>query len=161
MTPVSKKLAIGGGVLVLFCALTWWLLHFRLEYAGTRLPSDLGDPVLVLYFLEWGGRCLARGVRGYLEFWNGPFFFPAQEVMTFSDHVLGPALQTSLLHRLGVSEVGGYNYLFLGSFVLCGLTTFSSRWMRWSWRLQQAVDKLLTGMHRDPSEAGGPDGPRS
>ena len=43
--------------------------------------------------------------------------------MTFSDHVIGPAIQASLLHRLGVNEVGGYNFLFLGSFVLCGLTT--------------------------------------
>ena len=43
--------------------------------------------------------------------------------MTLSDHVIGPAIQASLLHRLGVNEVGGYNFLFLGSFVLCGLTT--------------------------------------
>jgi hypothetical protein len=119
----ARKLAIGAAVVALFGALTWFFLHFRLEYAGSRLPSDLGDPVLVLYFLEWGGRCLARGVRGYLEFWNANFFFPSEEVMAFSDHVLGPAVQTRLLHRLGSNEVGGYNFLFLGSFVLSGLTT--------------------------------------
>ena len=99
------------------------LLHFRLGSAGSRLPSDLGDPVLILYFMEWGGKFLARGLRGYREFWNAGFYFPSKEVMTLSDHVIGPAIQASLLHRLGVNEVGGYNFLFLSSFVLCGLTT--------------------------------------
>ena len=41
-----------------------------------RLPSDLGDPVLVLYFMEWGEKCLARGLRGYLEFWNAGLLLP-------------------------------------------------------------------------------------
>ncbi len=118
-----NRLAIGGGVLVLFCALAWWLLHFRLDYAGTRLPSDLGDPVLVLYFMEWGEKCLSRGLDGYLEFWNAGFFYPAKAATTLSDHVIGPAIQASLLHRLGANQLGAYNFLFLGSFVLCGLTT--------------------------------------
>jgi hypothetical protein len=123
MRDFGRKLAIGAGVLALFCGLTWWLLHFRPSYAGTRLPSDLGDPVLVLYFMEWGEHCLARGIEGYREFWNAGFYYPAKMVMTFSDHVLGPAIQASVLHRLGVNEIGGYNFLFLGSFVLSGLTT--------------------------------------
>ena len=134
MTTPSRawpwKVAIGAAVLVLFVVLTWWQNHFHLEYAGTRLPSDLGDPVLVLYFMEWGGRCLERGLRGYLEFWNAGFYFPAKMVMTFSDHVIGPAIQASFLHRLGVNEIGGYNFMFLGSFLLCGLTT--------TWVLRQA-----------------------
>ena len=130
MTRALRRLAIGGAILLLFCALAWWLLHFHLEYAGTRLPSDLGDPVLVLYFMEWGERCLERGLRGYIEFWNAGFYFPLKAVMTFSDHVIGPAIEASLLHRLGVNQVGGYNFLFLGSFVLCGLTT--------TWVLRQA-----------------------
>jgi hypothetical protein len=125
-----RRLATGGAILLLFCALAWWLLHFHLEYAGSRLPSDLGDPVLVLYFMEWGERCLERGLRGYLEFWNAGFYFPLKSVMTFSDHVIGPAIEATLLHRLGVNQVGGYNFLFLGSFVLCGLTT--------TWVLRQA-----------------------
>jgi hypothetical protein len=50
--------------------------------------------------------------------------------MTYSDHMIGPAMQASLLHRLGVNQVGGYNFLYLGSFVLCGLTTI--------WVLRQA-----------------------
>ena len=33
------------------------------------------------------------------------------------------AIQASFLHRFGVNEVGGYNFMFLGSFLLCGLTT--------------------------------------
>ncbi len=135
---MRNRVAIGVAVLVLFCALAWWLLHFRLEYAGTRLPSDLGDPVLVLYFMEWGGKCLARGLRGYLEFWNAGFYFPSKEVMTFSDHVIGPAIEASLLHRLGVNEVGGYNFVFLGSFVASGLTT--------AWVLRRAGTSLAAAI---------------
>ncbi|HVR31035.1 MAG TPA: hypothetical protein VMS86_16050 [Thermoanaerobaculia bacterium] len=118
----GRRIAIGAGALVLFCALTWWLLDFRPAYAGSRLPSDLGDPVLVLYFLEWGGKSLARGVRGYLEFWDANFYFPERGVMTFSDHVLGPAVQMRAFKLLWDNGVAGYNFLFLGSFVLSGLT---------------------------------------
>jgi hypothetical protein len=123
MTSTLKRIAIGAGALALFVALAWWGLDFRPEYAGTRLPSDLGDPVLVLYFLEWGGRCLAEGVRGYLDFWNGYFYFPEKGVMTFSDHLMGPAVQASAFGVLWDNDLAGYNFLFLGSFVLSGLTT--------------------------------------
>ena len=48
--------------------------------------------MLVLYFMEWGGKCLTRGLGRYLEFWNAGFYFPSKEVMTLSDHVIGPAM---------------------------------------------------------------------
>ena len=123
MGPLTGRLAAGGGALALFVALTWWNLDFRPEYAGDRLPSDLGDPVLVLYFLEWGGRSLAAGLDGYLEFWDANFYYPAKSVMAFSDHVLGPAIQASTFKLLWDNGVAAYNFLFLGSFVLSGLTT--------------------------------------
>jgi len=62
-------------------------------------------------------------VRGYLEFWDGNFFFPAKGVMTLSDHMLGPALQASAFGLVSDRGVAAYNFLFLGSFVLSGVTT--------------------------------------
>jgi hypothetical protein len=135
MSGPARNLAGGSvryavGACLLFCALTWWLLDFRAGYAGTRLPSDLGDPVLVSYFLEWGGHSLRRGLRGYLDFWDANFYFPEKAVMTLSDHLLGPALQVGAFEALWDNEVAGYNFLFLGSFALSGLIA--------TWVLRQA-----------------------
>jgi len=96
------------------------LLEVRLDYLGTRLPSDLGDPVLVLYLLEWGRHELATGLH---HVWDANFYYPATAVLTFADHMLGPAAQGALFRLAWNNGVAAYDFLFLGSFVLTAATT--------------------------------------
>jgi hypothetical protein len=115
-----RRLAPAAGALLLFVVLAGALLEFRPGYADTRLPGGLGDPVLVLYFLEWGGESIGDGLR---DFWDAGFYFPAAGVMTMADHMLGPAVQAKAFRLLWDDGLAAYNFLFLGSFVLSGLTT--------------------------------------
>ena len=103
------------------------MLELRPAYLGQRLPSDLGDPVLNLYFLEWGEKKIAEGLDG---FWDANFFFPATGVMTFADHLLGPAAMAVLFRQFWDNGVAAYNFLFCGSFVLSAATV--------AWVLRQA-----------------------
>jgi hypothetical protein len=109
-----------AGTLLLFTALAVWILDFDFTYLGARLPGGLGDPVLVLYFMEWGKHSLANGLR---DFWDANFYFPATGVMARSDHLLGPAAIAAGLGWLGVGGVAAYDLLFLGSYVLSGVVT--------------------------------------
>ena len=50
------------------------------------IPGDLGDARLNNYFLEQGFKWL---IGEEYSFWNAPFFYPAYNVMAFSDNHLG------------------------------------------------------------------------
>jgi hypothetical protein len=105
---MGRRVAAAIAALLLFVALAGALLEFRPWYAGTRLPSDLGDPVLVLYLLEWGGKSIGEGLDG---FWDAGFYFPATRVLTLSDHLLGPAAQAKVFRLLWDDGVAAYNFL--------------------------------------------------
>jgi len=89
---------------------------------STHIASDLGDPLFNLYILKWVAH---EAHRGFAGFWEAPFFYPAHDLLAYSDHLLGPGLAaaafTSLvpdgLHRW----VPAYNLLLWSSFALTGL----------------------------------------
>ena len=122
-----RRWSPAAAAILLFGSVTVLLLELSPIYLGTRLPSDLGDPLLNLYFLDWGERALWRGLAG---FWDANFYFPATGVMTFADHLIGPTIQAALFRLVWDNDVAAYNFLFLGSFVLCGITT--------AWFMRQA-----------------------
>jgi hypothetical protein len=107
-------------VVLFFAAATVLLLDVRPSYFGHRLPADPGDPVLNLYFLEWGDRKLAQGLDG---FWDANFYFPATGVMTFADHLLGPAILAAPFRLVWDNGIAAYNLLFCSSFALAGVAT--------------------------------------
>ncbi len=87
-----------------------------------HIAPDPGDPWLVLTILKWGMHQIRLGMP---DFWDLPFFFPARDVTTYSEHLLGPAAFGALLTLVpGVSAVALYNILFLSSFVLCAWGTW-------------------------------------
>ena len=84
---------------------------------SSRLPKDLGDPLLVATILWWN----AQVVPLTQEWWNGFGFFPATGMMAFSDHFLGASVIALPLQWLGCSPITAYNLTLLASFPLCAI----------------------------------------
>lgn len=84
---------------------------------SSRLPKDLGDPLLTASILWWNAHVMPLTER----WWNGFGFFPATGMMAFSEHFLGASLIASPLQWLGCSPITAYNLTFLASFPLCGV----------------------------------------
>lgn len=94
------------------------LLTFPLVlHLSSRLPKDLGDPLLVTSILWWNAQVIPLTE----QWWNGFGFFPAAGMMAFSEHFLGASLFASPLQWIGLSPVAAYNLTFLLSFPLCGI----------------------------------------
>ena len=104
-----------------FAALTMLYMRPAALVLATHLAPDPGDPLFNLVVLKWGIR---QWHLGLADFWNLPFFFPARQVTTFSDHLLGPSALATLFTAVVPNALAAYNVMFLGSFVLCGWSTW-------------------------------------
>jgi hypothetical protein len=69
-------------------------LYFRVD----QIPGELGDNRFNMYVLEHGYRWLVRLDK---SFWSAPFFYPAPNVITYSDNHLGSFLFYSVFRLLG------------------------------------------------------------
>ena len=101
---------------VLTAALTWPLIL----HAGSRVPNDLGDPLLNTWLMAWNARVLP--LTG--KWWNAPQFFPADGAMAFSEHLLGLSWITTPVIWLSGNPLLGYNAAFFLSFPLCALSAY-------------------------------------
>lgn len=90
----------------------------------SRLPKDLGDPLLVTSILWWNADVLPLTA----QWWSGFGFFPATGMMAFSEHFLGASLIASPLQWLGCSPTTAYNLTFLASFPLCAGAAHALAW---------------------------------
>lgn len=104
--------AIVAGVMLALSIVTTWPL---VRDARGALPSDLGDPLLTTFILSWDADRFLHGLSGL---WNAPFFFPLQDTLALSEHLLGIAFFTAPLQWLTRNPVLVYNAAFLGSYVL-------------------------------------------
>lgn len=76
---------------VLLCAAGLVLAHHETVLAGFAFTqSDLGDTRFVNYLLEHSWRWLTRW-PGHRDFWDAPFFYPAKNVLAYSEVMLGAA----------------------------------------------------------------------
>ena len=124
MPPPSRLARVVGLHALAFlgyCALTLFFLRPAAAVIATHIAPDPGDPLFNLVVLKWGIHELRSGMH---SFWDMPFYFPAHEVTTFSDHLLGPAAFAALFTALLPLPLAAYNVLLLGSFVLCGFNTW-------------------------------------
>ena len=104
-----------------YLALTLFFLRPAAMVLGTHIAPDPYDPVFNLVVLKWGIHEMWAGLHG---FWDMPFFFPAHQVTTYSDHLLGPAAFATLFTAVVPNPLAAFNVLLLGSFVLCGFNTW-------------------------------------
>lgn len=93
-------------------------------YLSSRLPHDLGDPLLVTSLLWWNAHAMPLTE----QWWNGFGFFPSAGMMAFSENFLGAALIASPLQWLGASPVTAYNVTLLTSFPLCAIAAHALAW---------------------------------
>jgi hypothetical protein len=107
--------------LIAYASLAALYLRPILGNLATHISPDLGDPLFNLYILKWVAH---EAHRGFAGFWNAPFFFPARNVLGYSDHLLGPGLAaaafTSLVPAGLPRWIPAYNLLLLSSFALTG-----------------------------------------
>ena len=110
--------------LLLTLALTWPVV----AHLTTRVPGDLGDPLLNMWILGWDLDHLARfgsGELGALHgLWNTNIFYPTPLTLAYSEHLLPLAVQVLPVYLLSHSLVLCYNLLFLSTFVLSALGTY-------------------------------------
>jgi hypothetical protein len=83
----------------------------------TRLPYDLGDPLLTAAVLWWN----ATATPFTDTWWNGFGFFPAAGSTAFSADQLGASVISTPLQWLGAGPITAYNLLFLLAWPLSAL----------------------------------------
>jgi hypothetical protein len=101
---------------------TTWPLVARLS---SSLPSDLGDPLLNSFIVQWGIDhilALASGdIGAFRSYWHAPMFHPEPLVLAYSEHLFAQALQAGPIYAATGNILLCYNLLFLSTFVLSGL----------------------------------------
>ena len=95
---------------------------------GSRLPYDLGDPLLNCWILAWQIRQFTRLVQGDLsvlgQWWHGNIFHPAPYTLGLSEVMVVPALMGWPVLALTGNLILTYNLLFVATFALSGLFMF-------------------------------------
>lgn len=104
--------------LFLALALAWlWPVPARLT---SRIPHDLGDPLLNAWILWWNTQAIPFTER----WWNAPFFYPAPGALALSEHLFGIAIFTAPLQLAGLNPIGAYNVALILSSWLSGYFAF-------------------------------------
>lgn len=132
MTPAVSgggRTAPGAGVaaavyLAIAIAATWPLALGL----GRDVPSDLGDPVFVMWVLAWDCEQLIAILGGDLgrirTFFDANIFHPAPLALAYSDHLIVQAVQALPVYAATRNPILCYNLLFLSTFVLSALGAF-------------------------------------
>jgi len=92
-----------------------FLIGIRLYFNPESLPGDLGDSRFNQYILEHGFYWITGKTS---SFWNAPFFYPAQNVIAYSDNHLGTLLVYSIPRMLGLDRESAFQAWFLINNVL-------------------------------------------
>src|SRR5271165_1393643 len=96
------------------CAGGLFLVGIFLFFKVDQIPGDFEDARFNMYVLEHGYRWLVGLDK---SFWSAPFFYPAQNVITYSDSHLGSFLFYSVFRILGAGRET--------AFQLWGITLFT------------------------------------
>ncbi|MEO6212540.1 MAG: hypothetical protein ABIP65_02825 [Vicinamibacterales bacterium] len=99
-------------------AVAWtWPVASRLT---SRIPHDLGDPVLNTWILWWNTQAVPLTER----WWSPPVFYPSSGTFALSEHLLGISFFTAPLQLAGLNAIGGYNVALILSYWLSGFFAF-------------------------------------
>jgi hypothetical protein len=89
-------------------------------YSLTHYPGDLGDGRLNNYFLEHAHKYLTGQIG---SFWDAPFMYPEEKVLSYSDNLIGSAPFYSIFRLTGFDRETSYQLWFVSmailSFISC------------------------------------------
>jgi hypothetical protein len=101
---------------VLAVAGTWPLT----AHLTSRVPVDLGDPILNTWILWWNAHATPLTDR----WWNAPFLVPMHDAMALSEHLLGISVFTTPMQWGGATPLVSYNVALLLSYALSGFFAY-------------------------------------
>lgn len=110
-------------VVAVFVPLTL-LFTYPIWTAPDTLLNELADVRLNTWILAWDAHAL---VSDPLELFDANIFFPGDNTLAFSEHLLGSAIWVAPVNWAG-HPVLAYNLVFLTSFILTGIGT--TLWVR-------------------------------
>jgi hypothetical protein len=95
---------------------------------GRDVPSDLGDPVFVMWALAWDCQQLLAILHGDVArlatFFDANIFHPVPLTLAYSEHFIAQAVQILPVWALTGNPILCYNLLYLSTFVLSGLGAY-------------------------------------
>ncbi|HEV7765999.1 MAG TPA: hypothetical protein VGQ76_13425 [Thermoanaerobaculia bacterium] len=112
LVRLGRHVAIFAFYAALAVVLTWPLAS-QLD----TTVSDLGDPLLVTWILDWTSHAL---LHQPLSLFHAPMYYPAPLTLAYSEHLTGIALLLLPLHIAGVPPLTLYNIAMLLGFALSG-----------------------------------------
>ena len=112
MTRVAREIGVFAFFLALSIALTWPLARH-----GSRFVSDLGDPLLNAWILDWD--CYAF-VHQPLHLYDATIFAPAKYPLALSENMVGVALLVFPFWLAGAGAVTLHTIATLLGFTLSG-----------------------------------------
>jgi len=137
-TARGRSLPTALILIIAYTTLALIITHPLVMHLTTRVPHDLGDPLLSTIILWWNAHHLPL-TRAW---WNGPFFWPATGTLTLSDHRLGESLLATPLQWIGLSPLTAYNLTLLATFPACAT---AAHWM--AFRLTRRHDaSMIAGL---------------
>src|SRR6516225_1237541 len=97
------------------CAAGLFLVGIFLFFKVDQIPGGFDDARFNMYVLEHGYRWLMRLDK---SFWSAPFFYPAKNVITYSDNHLGSFLFYSVFRLLGADRETAFQLWAITLFTL-------------------------------------------
>ena len=91
---------------------------------GSRIASDIGDPLFATALLKWN----ATHMPWTHDWYQFPIFHPMPDMLALSEHLLGVSVIATPLQWLTGSPLVAYNLTMLLSFPLCGLAMYVLAW---------------------------------
>jgi hypothetical protein len=85
-------------------------------HLSTRVPHDLGDPVLNTWILWWN----ARAVPFTARWWSPPILIPVDGALALSEHLAGLGIFATPIQLLGGTPLLAYNVCVVLSCALSG-----------------------------------------
>jgi len=110
MRSAARELTLFAFYVAIAIVLTW-----PLATNLTTAVSDLGDPLLNAWILDWDCYALTHHP---LHLFDAPIFYPAKFPLAYSEHLVGIALLCLPLYALGLAPLTIHNIAILLGFAL-------------------------------------------
>lgn len=122
MKAFQNNIPFLSAILVGLIAMPIALLGFDFSF----YPGDLGDARFNIYLLEHGYQFLSGKHEWY---WNAPFMYPVENVITVSDNLLGTVPVYSVFRVLGFDTFTSFQLWFIAVFAL----NFTAAYWLFNW----------------------------